>query len=103
MRTESDSMGPMQVPDTALYGASTQRAVLNFPISGHRLPPGFTRALGLIKWAAAKANVELKRLDPKLAKNSLKEPIRPAVNIITDNDMIPALKKGKDTTTRRNP
>ena len=67
MRNESDSMGAMQVPEDALYGASTQRAVLNFPISGHKMPDGFIRGLGLIKWAAAKANVELKRLDPKMA------------------------------------
>ena len=48
MRTETDSMGPMEVPDDALYGASTQRAVLNFPISSHRMPTGFVRALGLV-------------------------------------------------------
>jgi len=52
-RTERDSMGEMDVPGHALYGASTQRAVLNFPISGLRLPRGFIRALGLIKLAAA--------------------------------------------------
>lgn len=60
-------MGAMQLPDAALYGASTQRAVLNFPISGHPMPTGFIHALGLIKLAAAQANVQLKRLDPKLA------------------------------------
>ena len=47
MRTEKDSMGEMAVPDWALFGASTQRAVLNFPISGHPLPDGFIRGLGL--------------------------------------------------------
>ena len=62
-RTESDSMGTMQVPADALYGASTQRAVLNFPISGYRFGREFIRALGLIKWAAAEANFELDRLD----------------------------------------
>ena len=45
MRVERDSMGEMPVPDSALYGASTQRAVLNFPISGHRMPEGFIRGL----------------------------------------------------------
>ncbi|MBC8011848.1 MAG: class II fumarate hydratase [Burkholderiales bacterium] len=59
MRTERDSMGEMQVPDDALYGASTQRAVLNFPISGHRLPEPFIRALGLVKLACAEANAAL--------------------------------------------
>jgi fumarate hydratase, class II len=55
-------MGEMQVPEAALYGASTQRAVLNFPISGRPMPDGFIRGLGLIKWACASANEELGRL-----------------------------------------
>src|SRR4029453_9374568 len=62
-RTEKDSMGPMEVPADALYGASTQRAVLNFPVSGYRFGREFIRRLGLIKWAAAQANRELERLD----------------------------------------
>jgi len=61
-RTEKDSMGTMEVPSDALYGASTQRAVLNFPISGHGFGREFIRALGLIKWACAEANLELGRL-----------------------------------------
>src|ERR1019366_7066223 len=59
MRTERDSMGEMSVPDDALYGASTQRAVLNFPISGHPMPDAFIRGLGLVKFASAGANAEL--------------------------------------------
>ena len=47
-RVERDSMGEMQVPANALYGASTQRAVLNFPISGQRMPRRFPRSLSLI-------------------------------------------------------
>jgi fumarate hydratase, class II len=62
-RMEKDSMGEMSVPESALYGASTQRAVLNFPISGYRFPRPFIRALGLIKWAAAQANHDLGLLD----------------------------------------
>ncbi|MBK8857151.1 MAG: class II fumarate hydratase [Opitutaceae bacterium] len=64
MRIEKDSMGEMPVPDEALWGASTQRAVLNFPISGHPLPAGFIKGLGLVKLAAAGANEELGQLDP---------------------------------------
>ena len=56
-------MGKMEIPPHALYGASTQRAVLNFPISGYRLSREFIRALGLVKWAAAEANLELGLLD----------------------------------------
>ncbi|MDQ6859934.1 MAG: lyase family protein, partial [Verrucomicrobiota bacterium] len=62
-RTEKDSMGEMAVPEAALYGASTQRAVLNFPVSGYHFPRPFIRALGLIKWAAAQANHDLGLLD----------------------------------------
>lgn len=68
MRTEKDSMGTMQVPDDALYGASTQRAVLNFPISGRPMPEGFIRGLGLVKWACAQANLELGRLSKEKAE-----------------------------------
>ena len=58
-RIERDSMGELRVPDQALWGAQTQRAVDNFPVSGLPMPRGFIRALGLIKWAAAGANAEL--------------------------------------------
>ena len=58
-RVERDSMGELSVPEEALWGAQTQRAVNNFPISGLVMPRAFIRALGLIKWAAAGANSEL--------------------------------------------
>src|SRR5438105_13908707 len=67
MRIERDSMGEMERPDDAYYGASTMRAVQNFPISGVRFPRRFIQALGLIKKAAATVNQDLGLLDPKLA------------------------------------
>ena len=67
-RTERDSMGPVQVPEEAYYGASTMRAVLNFPLSGLRFPRRFIRALGLIKRSAAEANAELGLLEPRLTE-----------------------------------
>lgn len=67
MRKEVDSMGAMEVADDALYGASTQRAVLNFPISGHSMPPRFLRSMGLLKAACARANVKLGQLDESKA------------------------------------
>ena len=67
VRIERDSMGPMEVPADALYGASTMRAVLNFPISDLRFPRAFIRALGLVKLAAAKTNRDLGLLDGKIA------------------------------------
>ena len=68
MRTEKDSMGEMPVPDDALCGASTQRAVLNFPISGRPLPDAFIRGLGVVKSACARANEELGRLAPEKSR-----------------------------------
>src|SRR3546814_2268578 len=58
-RTEHDSMGELQVPAEALWGAQTQRAVENFPVSGRPMPRGFIRALGLVKASAASVNAEL--------------------------------------------
>ena len=66
-RIERDSLGELKVPGDALWGAQTQRAVDNFPISNLRMPRDFIRALGLIKWAAATANLELDGLDAKHA------------------------------------
>jgi len=68
MRPERDTMGEMQVPDDALYGASTQRAAVNFPISGHLMPPGFIRGLGMVKSACAAANEELGLLSPEKSR-----------------------------------
>lgn len=66
-RTEKDSMGEMSIPEGAYWGAQTQRAVENFPISGYRFGRPFIRAMGLIKQAAAKINLELGKLDPERA------------------------------------
>jgi fumarate hydratase class II len=65
---ERDSMGEMEVPADAYYGASTQRAVLNFPISGQPLPRRFIRALGMVKKAAAQTNLELGLLPRRKAR-----------------------------------
>ena len=66
-RSERDSMGELQVPADALYGAQTQRAVNNFPISGLPMPRGFIRALGFVKVACATANEKLGLLEKKYA------------------------------------
>jgi fumarate hydratase class II len=66
-RTDSDSLGPVRVPASALYGAQTQRAVENFPVSGLRLPRRLIRALALIKKAAAEVNRETGVLPAELA------------------------------------
>src|ERR1035438_6181446 len=66
-RVERDSMGALDVPADALWGAQTQRAIQNFPPTGLRMPRAFIRALGLIKHAAAAANLELGDLPRELS------------------------------------
>ncbi len=78
-RTEKDSMGEIQVPADALYGAQTQRAVNNFPISGQPMPRSMIRALGLIKSAAAAANTKL-----GLMEKDMGEAIQAAAREVAD-------------------
>ena len=65
-RIESDSMGELKVPEDALYGAQTQRAINNFPVSGKSMPEAFVRALLVAKSAAAQANTSLGLLAPNV-------------------------------------
>lgn len=67
-RIEKDTMGEMRIPANSLYGASTQRAVENFPVSGFRMSREFIHALALLKESCAETNLKLKKLDAKLAK-----------------------------------
>ncbi|MEQ5801791.1 class II fumarate hydratase [Halomonas sp. H10-9-1] len=67
-RSERDSMGALEVPADALYGAQTQRAVNNFPVSGQAMPAPFIHAIAHIKLAAARVNAELKLLDDERAE-----------------------------------
>jgi fumarate hydratase class II len=67
-RIEKDSLGEVRVPVAALYGAQTQRAVENFPISGQRFPRRFIQALGLVKEAAAFTNGALGTIEPEMAE-----------------------------------
>lgn len=102
MRTERDSMGEIQVPDTALYGASTQRAVLNFPISGHRMPAAFIRGLGLVKAACAGANGELGRLPPELAETIERKALEIAGGGWADQFPVDVFQTGSGTSTNTN-
>src|SRR5215212_6548139 len=71
-RTEKDSLGEMNVPADALWGAQTQRAVENFPISTLRFPRSFVAAMGMIKKAAAQTNVELGLLPEDVSRDVIK-------------------------------
>ncbi|MBX3736772.1 MAG: class II fumarate hydratase [Candidatus Didemnitutus sp.] len=102
MRTERDSMGEMAVPDDALYGASTQRAVLNFPISGRPLPAAFIRTLGLVKWACARANAELGLLTPEKARLIEQAALEIADGRHTAHFPIDVFQTGSATSTNMN-
>ncbi len=67
-RIENDSMGPVPVPEEALWGAQTQRAIDNFPVSGLRFPRYFLEALGRVKRACALVNLDMGKLDEKLTR-----------------------------------
>jgi len=101
-RTERDSMGPMEVPAEAYYGASTQRAVLNFPVSGLRFNRGFIRVLGLIKMAAAAVNAELGLLDPKLAQAIRRAAREVADGKLDDQFVVDIFQTGSGTSTNMN-
>jgi fumarate hydratase class II len=101
-RIERDSMGELKVPSDALYGATTQRAIDNFPISGLTMPREFIRALGLIKSAAAQANADLGHL----AKNKAKA-IRKAAERVADGEFdahfpIDVFQTGSGTSSNMN-
>ncbi|MFQ5343271.1 MAG: class II fumarate hydratase [Anaerolineae bacterium] len=101
-RIERDSLGEVAVPASALYGAQTQRAVENFPISGIILPRVFIRALGLIKYAAAQANEDLGLLDAAVAGA-----IRQAAQEVIDGQLddhfpIDVYQTGSGTSTNMN-
>ncbi|MFQ5914089.1 MAG: class II fumarate hydratase [Nitrospinota bacterium] len=101
-RAEKDSMGEMQVPADSLYGASTQRAVLNFPVSEKRFPRVFLEALGAVKAAAAAANMKLGKLDPKLG-----EPLRKAALAVRNGEhdsqfVVDIYQTGSGTSTNTN-
>ena len=101
-RTERDSMGTMEVPVDALYGASTMRAVLNFPISDLRFSRTFIRALGLIKLAAARSNMELELLEPDLAQAIVQAAQEVAGGGLDDHFVVDIFQTGSGTSTNTN-
>jgi len=95
-------MGEMNVPADALYGASTQRAVLNFPISGYRLGRRFIRALGLVKYASAMANEKLSKLEAKTAAPTKQAAREVADGQHDDHFVIDVFQTGSGTSTNTN-
>ncbi len=101
-RIERDSMGELKVPADALYGAQTQRAVDNFPISGLTMPREFIRALGLIKSAAAQANADLGHLKKTSAKAIRKAAERVAKGEFDAQFPIDVFQTGSGTSSNMN-
>ncbi len=101
-RTERDSMGELKVPEDAHWGAQTQRAVENFPISGQPMPPSFIRALGLIKAACAEANRDLKLLDEGLAEAIVEAAGQVSDNKVDDHFPVDVYQTGSGTSSNMN-
>ncbi len=102
VRIERDSMGEMEVPAEAYYGASTRRAALNFPVSGLRMPRRFVRALGLLKWGAAVANRDLGLLDRRLADAVANAALEVAEGRHDADFVVDVFQTGSGTSTNMN-
>lgn len=101
-RTERDSMGELDVPKDALYGAQTQRAIQNFPISGQRMPLAFLQALILQKKAAAQANLNLATLDESKATAIIKACDTLLADDILKHFPVDVFQTGSGTSTNMN-
>ncbi|HXQ24223.1 MAG TPA: class II fumarate hydratase [Candidatus Acidoferrales bacterium] len=101
-RIERDSMGEMQVPANAYYGASTARAVENFPISGLRFSRRFIQALGRIKAAGARANLQLKLLDERRGKAIEAAALEVAAGKFDAEFVVDIFQTGSGTSTNMN-
>lgn len=101
-RREKDSMGELKVPADALYGAQTQRAVENFPISGVRLPARFIQAGLLIKRAAARTNQELGLLKPAVAEAIIKAGDRLLEDLPMEQFPVDVFQTGSGTSSNMN-
>ena len=101
-RTERDSMGPMEVPESALYGAQTARALINFPISGIRFPRPFLRAIGLIKEHAAFVNKELGLLDERIALAVMDAAAEVVEGLLDEHFPVDIFQTGSGTSSNMN-
>ena len=102
MRIERDSMGEVAVPDDAYYGASTQRAVENFPISDLRFGRRFVWALGLIKASAAEMNASLGVVDAKVAEAIVTAGEEMMAGKFDDQFVVDIFQTGSGTSTNMN-
>jgi fumarate hydratase class II len=101
-RTETDTMGPMEVPADALYGAQTARAAANFRISGWPMPRAFLAALGMIKAAAAEAHRQAGRLEGRLAEAIIAAANEVAAGTLDEHFVVEVFQTGSGTSSNMN-
>ncbi len=101
-RNEKDSMGEMKLPSSALYGATTQRAVENFPVSGIRFSRDFIRMLSVIKASCAEVNKKLGKLDGKIADSIIKASGEIAEGKYDEHFVLDIFQTGSGTSTNMN-
>src|SRR5438034_5017378 len=101
-RIERDSMGEMKVPADAHHGAQTARAVENFPISDLRFPRRFIAAMGLIKWAAAQINNELRLVDDEKRELIQQAAAEVIEGKLDDHFVVDIFQTGSGTSTNMN-
>jgi fumarate hydratase class II len=101
-RTERDTMGEMQVPAHALHGASTARAVENFPVANEPVPPSVIHAFGYLKAACAEANLDLGKLDKQLAEAIITASKEVAAGTHDDHFPVDIYQTGSGTSTNMN-
>ena len=101
-RTESDSFGPIEVPADKLWGAQTQRSFQNFKIGGERMPTPLIRAFGLLKQAAAEANMAMGKLDKKIGKAIAAAAAEVASGQLDDHFPLVVWQTGSGTQTNMN-
>ncbi|HET6621318.1 MAG TPA: class II fumarate hydratase [Dongiaceae bacterium] len=101
-RTESDSFGPIEVPADKLWGAQTQRSFQNFKIGGERIPTPLIRAFGLLKQAAAEANMALGKVDKKTGKAIAAAAAEVAAGQLDDHFPLVVWQTGSGTQTNMN-
>ena len=102
LRIEVDSMGEVSVPEAAYYGAQTQRAMENFPISGIRFPRAFLRALGLIKRASARVNLEMGLLAAEIAQAIIQAATEVLDGSLDQEFVLDIFQTGSGTSTNMN-
>ncbi|MFY8093481.1 MAG: class II fumarate hydratase [Niveispirillum sp.] len=102
VRIETDSFGPIEVPADRYWGAQTQRSLQNFKIGGERMPPALIRGLGIVKKAAAKANVTLGQLDAALADAIMRAADEVIDGTLIDHFPLVVWQTGSGTQTNMN-